>query len=292
MAEQACDVAHRHEDLESQPGLDAILAQAGGENFPVALRLLRKRYRHHLLSVYAFARLTDDIGDEASGDRLALLDALEVELDRAFAGQARHPVLQRLQPTLVACDLPRKPFADLIDANRFDQGRVRIADWEALRGYCALSANPVGRLVLHVFGVDVAPRAEPSDAVCTALQVVEHCQDVREDYEDDRVYLPATDLERFGVRTSDLAARPHPPSVQRTLRLQVDRARTLLAEAPALVASLSGGARLAVAGFAAGGMAAADAIERAGFDTSAGAPRARRRDILRHALRLLWGSRS
>ena len=264
------------------PGAAAVLARARRENFPVALVLLSRAQRAHLMALYGFARLADDVGDETQGDRLALLDELAVDLGRVFAdAEPLHPVVQRLAPTVRALRLPEAPFRRLIEANRRDQRVSRYATWAELREYCAFSANPVGRLVLHVFGAATPERFPASDAVCTALQLVEHCQDVAEDLARGRLYLPAEDLARFGCQESDLRVPPASPRVRALLRFQVARARALLDSGAPLVRTLSGRARLAIAGFIAGGRAAADAIERRGFDVLSGAPRPRRRDLLR-----------
>jgi 15-cis-phytoene synthase len=253
----------------------AVMGRASGENFPVASRVLPRRVRAHLLALYGFARLTDELGDSAEGDRLAALEELERDLDRAYRGEARHPLLVRLQPTLRACSLPREPFVRLIEANRVDQ-RVRSYDtWEQLRGYCELSANPVGELVLHVFGLATPARIRRSDAICTALQLAEHCQDVAEDRDRGRVYLPAEDLARFGASASDLSAPHAGEPLRRTIAFEIARARELLREGASLLDEMPGlRERLAIAAFLAGGRAALDAIERAGCDVLAGAPRA------------------
>ena len=264
------------------PGAAALLERARRENFPVALALLSRAQRTHLMALYGFARLADDVGDESEGDRLALLDELDADLGRVFAGgEPLHPVLRSLAPTVRALRLPEPPFRRLIEANRRDQRVSRYATWAALREYCALSANPVGRLVLHVFGAATPERCLASDAICTALQLVEHCQDVAEDLARGRRYLPAEDLVRFGCEERDLRAPAASPSVRALLRFEVVRARALLDSGAPLVRTLDGRARLAVAGFVAGGRAAADAIERGGFDVLSGAPRPRRRDLLR-----------
>ena len=269
----------------------ALLSRARTENFPVAPRWLPRGLRDDLLSIYGFARLVDETGDAASGDRLALLDAIEADLDRAASGAARHPLVQRLAPSLRAGRLPLAPFRRLVEANRRDQRVARCETWDALRDYCTLSANPVGELVLHAAGAATPDRVALSDAVCTALQVLEHCQVVAEDRANGRVYLPSDELIRFGVCVADLGARPAPASLRAAIALQVARSRALLASALPLVGSLRGAVRFAVAGYAAGGFAAADALERVHFDPSAGAPRARRRDIARHAITVLWRSR-
>ncbi len=265
-----------------------LLARSRSENFPVASRLLPRRVRRHLMALYGYARFVDWAGDEAPGDRLALLDAIEADLDRLLAGQpARLPLVAGLAPTLRACDLPREPLADLIEANRRDQTRHRYERFEELRGYCALSADPVGRLVLCVFGVATPERIAWSDAICSALQLAEHWQDVAEDARAGRIYLPGEDLRRFQVPETALLADSASPELRRLLRFEAERARRLLEQGSPLVASLRGRARLAVAGFVAGGHAALDALQRADFDPLPGAPRPRRRDLLRHALGVL-----
>jgi squalene synthase HpnC len=255
---------------------DAVMARAGSENFPVASRVLPRRTRSQLLAVYGFARLADELGDSAPGDRLAALDWLERDLDRAYEGCAEHPLLVRLAPTLHECALPREPFARLIEANRVDQRVNRYQSWEQLRGYCALSADPVGELVLGVLGMATPARISLSSSICTALQLIEHCQDVSEDLARGRVYLPSEDLERFGCTTADLAAEHAGEALRRLLVFEVARARGLLSQGAPLIDELHGRARLAVAAFVAGGRAALDAIERARFDVLPGPPRASR----------------
>jgi squalene synthase HpnC len=256
------------------PPPEAIMDQATGENFPVASRLLPRRQRDHLMAIYGFARLVDEIGDEANGDRDAMLDAIERELDLVFGGQPRHPLMRSLASTARACDLRRHPFDALIAANRQDQ-RVRVyGTFTELEDYCALSANPVGRLVLRVFEADTPERLALSDRVCTALQLAEHWQDVAEDLERGRVYIPSEDLERFECAVADLAKSPAPEPVRTLLRFEVTRAREILERGAPLVQTLGGRARIAVAGFVAGGRSALAAIERASFDVSRGPPRA------------------
>lgn len=274
---------------------DAILARASGENFPVAQRLLPRRVRGHLMAIYGFARLADHLGDEVSdggstafaGDRLALLDVLEADLDAVFEGTPRHSLLRDLVSTVRACGLPREPFQRLIEANRQDQRVHRYASWEELRGYCALSADPVGHLVLGVFGVATPERLEASDAICTALQLVEHAQDVAEDRRAGRVYLPACALEAEGCPERDLDAASASPALRRVIAAVAERAAQDLRQGEPLVGSLSGSARLAVAGFVAGGFAAVDSLHRVGFDVLSATPRTRRRDVVRHALAVL-----
>lgn len=253
---------------------ETILLRASSENFPVALRILRRETRAQLLAIYGFARLVDQIGDAAPGDRLELLDWLQDDLERAYDGWPEHPLLQTLAGTIRALDLPRDPFVRLIEANRWDQVRTSYATFDDLVDYCCLSANPVGELVLHVFGVATTERIALSDSVCTALQLIEHWQDVGEDYLQGRVYLPEEDLERFGVSRDDLAAASAGKPLRRLLAFEVDRAANLLDEGALLVRSLHGRARLAIAGYVGGGRAAIDALAANDYAVLPSSPKA------------------
>lgn len=273
---------------------EALLEKAAVENFPVALFLLPKERREDLLSVYRYARLVDDVGDEGDlgpAERLALLDRLEEELDAAFAGRAVHPVFSRLSATITRRGLERKPFADLIEANRLDQEVTSYPTFEDLIGYCRLSADPVGRLVLAVFSESGEELVRLSDLICSALQVVEHLQDVPEDATRGRVYLPEEDLRRFGVDASLLAgpvpAGGAPDAFRRLLSFEVARARAMLEEGSLLVGAVrSSSAALAVSGFAGGGLAQLEALERAGYDVWHGPVKAHRTAVLARAASL------
>ena len=255
------------------------------ENFPVALRLLPRRHREHLTAVYGFARAVDDLGDESAGDRLANLDAFAAELESIWTGRTPPtPVLARLAGTVRDCDLPAEPFRRLVQANRQDQRVSAYPTFAELRAYCALSADPVGRIVLGVFGATTDARVAWSDDICTALQLVEHWQDVAEDRRAGRVYLPAEDMSRFGVRPADLDATTTPAAVRELLAYETDRAAELLRRGSPLVHDLRGWARLAVGGFLAGGLATVDALRQAGHDVLAGAPRPSRAGTLRHLI--------
>jgi squalene synthase HpnC len=259
---------------------DAMLTRSSRENFPVALRMVPARRRRHLMAVYGFARITDDIGDEAPpGDRLRLLDELEEDLARLNGGQPRLPVIRALEPTVRELGVPIQPFRDLISANRQDQIVTRYQTFDELIGYCRLSANPVGRIVLYVFGVYSPSRAELSDRVCTALQLAEHWQDVAEDQRAGRIYLPGQERDRFGVTEADLAAATASPRLRELLAFETQRARRLLDEGAPLVGTLRGTARLAVAGYVAGGRAALASIAAAGHDVLAATPAPARRRV-------------
>lgn len=276
------DRATRGEDTAGRvPPLQRVLAKARGENFPVAMRLLPATHRRHLLALYSFARTVDDIGDEAPGDRIRLLDTVSADLDRLYAGAAPSgPLYRELAATIADCGLPREPFERLIDANRQDQAVHRYRTFDDLLAYCSLSADPVGRLVLGVFGADTPERRVLSDRICSALQVLEHCQDVVEDARTGRIYLPLDDLDRFGVGEDDLLAPRASRAVRALVGYEVQRAVHLLDEGTPLVGTLSGVARAAVAGYVAGGRATAVALADARFDVLATTPRPSRRRTL------------
>jgi squalene synthase HpnC len=276
--------------IATTPSRDAVMTQAGSENFPVASYLLGRRQRAQLLSIYGFARLVDDLGDEAAGDRPALLDWLEHDLDRVYEGaEPEHPVMRALVPTVADCRLPDGPFRRLIEANRRDQVVIRYQSFDELLGYCQLSAAPVGELVLHVLGGASAERIALSDRVCAGLQVVEHLQDVGEDFSRGRVYMPHEDMARFGCDEHELAASSVSPALAELLSFEAGRARALLDAGVPLARRLPPRPRLAVAGFVAGGRAALDALERARFEVLAERPRATRRGFARRWLEAVAG---
>lgn len=277
----------------------AVLAKAARENFPVAPVFLPRAWRQDLMAVYGFARLVDDIGDgdlaagghhdavhlgldsAQAGDRIVMLDAFEADLRRVFDGTPTHPLLLALQPTVRRHRLTPDPFLGLIAANRQDQRVRRYGSYGDLLAYCELSANPVGRLVLSITGTSTPERVRRSDAVCTALQIVEHLQDVAEDLGRDRIYLPAEDMKRFSVDEDDLAAPSADTRVRSLIAFEAERARELLAEGTPLVGSVRGRLRLLLAGFVGGGRAALKAVEGAGYDVLAGSPKASKPGLLR-----------
>jgi len=247
---------------------ERIDARASGENFPVASLLAPRRARPHLRAIYGFARLVDNLGDEAHGDRIVLLDELERELE----GSPQTEIMQRLHASIAACSLPLEPFRRLIEANRIDQRKARYATWDEVQEYCTYSADPVGRLVLGVYGRagdDALVRM--SDSVCTGLQLVNFVQDPPRDLAIGRVYLPQDDLERFGVADDDLAG-PLSEQVAGLLRFEGDRARSLLEAGLPLAGELGGRPGLSVALYARGGLAALAALEKAGWDVFTSRP--------------------
>lgn len=259
------------------------------ENFPVALRLLPSRVRTHLRAVYDTVRTIDDLSDESAEDATAALLAFRADLDRVWEPGCApaSPVLARLAPTVHELGLSAAPFHNLIAAGLQDQRVGSYATFADLHDYCRLSADPVGRLVLATFGVEDPHAVELSDRICTALQLLEHWQDVAEDRRSGRIYLPVEDMERFGVAPADLDAGSAGQPLRALLRFQTERAAALLRSGSPLVGRLRGHARVAVSGYVAGGMATVDALEHAGFDTLSATPRPRKGRLLRHAVTVL-----
>jgi squalene synthase HpnC len=274
----------------------AVAAKASAENFPVALRALPRRWRDHLTALYGFARLTDDIGDEplpgmpadadpetVTATRLTLLDELQADVGRIYdagAGAPRLDVIRVLGRTVRECGIPRQPLDDLIEANRQDQLVTRYESYDELLAYCRLSANPVGQVVLYIMGAATPGRIAASDRVCTALQIIEHSQDVAEDLANDRVYLPALDMKAFGVTEADLARPAATQPVRDLIEFEADRARKLLDAGAPLVGTLRGAARLAIAGYVGGGRATLKAIAADGYDVLRRTPRPGKKDTL------------
>ncbi|WP_107097918.1 squalene synthase HpnC [Streptomyces atriruber] len=284
----------------------AVLAKAADENFPVAPFFLPRSWRDDLMAVYGVVRLIDDIGDgdlapgaaharhlglDADADGpLTLLDAVAVDLGKVFdGGDPGHPLVRALRPAAERGTLTAAPFLALIEANRQDQLVTRYETYDDLVAYCALSANPIGRLVLAITGTETPERVRRSDAVCTGLQIVEHIQDVAEDLRRGRIYLPVEDMKRFHVSESDLALPTAGASVRALVAFEVERARGLLNEGTPLVGSVHGRLKLLLAGFVAGGRAAAGAIVTAGYDVLPGPPKPTKPRLLREAGAVLRG---
>ena len=274
---------------EGLPTPDQVLGRVGGENFAVASRVLPGRARRHLLAFYGFARFTDQLGDAYPGDRLEALDWLERETRVGLnAGpDPIHPLVAPATRSVRELGMDGQPLFDLIEANRMDQRVRSYRTFDELIGYCRLSANPVGRLVLGAFGYPDERRAALSDTVCTGLQLVEHWQDVAEDARAGRVYIPTEDLDRFGVTPADLSGpAPAPQRVRALMAFEVFRARTWLDRGAPLVGALPGRARFAVAGFVAGGRAALDGIAARDFDVLSPPSKPGWASVARHMLLL------
>ncbi|MBI2856502.1 MAG: squalene synthase HpnC [Chloroflexi bacterium] len=242
------------------------LARTHYENFTVGSRFLPREKRPHLYAIYAFCRFVDDLGDEAEGDRLSLLERWEEELLRCYGSIPVHPIMVALQQTIRTFDIPMEPFLKLIEANRIDQRQPTHPSYADLLHYCQHSANPVGHLFLYLFGYRDEERQRLSDATCTALQLVNFWLDVRRDLELGRIYIPLEDMERFGVSQAQLKAASADDSFRELMRFEVDRARELFKEGAELVDRVDGIARLDITLFTKGGLYILDAIEGQGYD--------------------------
>ena len=206
---------------------------------------------------------------------------MSADVDRIYQGATpRSPVMQKMAVTVAECHVPAQPLRDLIQANRQDQRVTRYQTFAELARYCELSANPVGQIVLYIFGVATGERIALSDNICTALQLAEHWQDVAEDLANGRIYVPAEDLDLFNVTEADLAVPSAGPAVRDLMRFETDRAARLLDQGAPLVGTLRGAARVAVAGYLAGGRAALAAIRGQRYDVLIATARPRKPRML------------
>ena len=249
------------------------LATSHYENFTVASWLLPRALRPHVHAVYAYCRGVDDLGDEAEGDRLALLDDREAELRRCFDGDAQQPAFVALQETIRCFDIPPEPFLRLIEANRMDQRANRYRTFTNLQAYCRNSANPVGHLVLYLFGYRDEERQRLSDATCTALQLTNFWQDVRRDLGKGRIYIPLEEMERFHYSEDDLLAARFDGRFRDLMAFQVRRTRELFRSGLELIPRVRGRLRLDLRLFSLGGLAVLDAIEDIGYDVLSRRPK-------------------
>jgi squalene synthase HpnC len=243
------------------------LARSHYENFSVASWFLPQRLRQHFFNVYAYCRISDDLGDEV-GDpsaSLELLDQWQAELDECYSGKPRHPVFVALADTVREFDIPKQTFADLLTAFRQDQTVTRYPTFDDLLGYCRNSANPVGRLVLYVCGYRDAERWQLSDFTCTALQLANFWQDVSADFAKGRIYLPLDDMRRFGVSEDDLAAQRNTAAFCDLMRFEVERARDWFQRGWPLAAKVDRELALDIQLFSRGGQEILRAIERQGY---------------------------
>ncbi len=267
------------------------LAESHYENFHVASWFLPKALRPHFHSIYAYCRISDDLGDEV-GDTaaaLALLDLWGHELDACYEGRARHPVFVALHETIRACSIPKEPFADLLIAFRQDQTITRFPTMQDVFAYCRYSANPVGRLVLYACGEVSEEKFRLSDATCTALQLANFWQDVRVDYAKGRVYLPREDMQRFGVSEASIAAGASTKEFRDLLRYEVDFARGLFELGLPLIGMVNRELALDLDLFSRGGLEILRAIERQNYDVLSARPAISKSTKLQLALRALTG---
>ncbi len=239
------------------------LARSHYENFSVATWFLPKRLRQHFFNVYAYCRISDDLGDE-TGDAnasLSLLDEWETELNACYAASPRHPVFVALAGTVREFDIPKQTLADLLTAFRQDQSVTRYQTFDDLLRYCRYSANPVGHLVLYLCGYRDAERQQLSDFTCTALQLANFWQDVSVDYQKGRIYLPLEDFRRFGVSEDDIAAGRNSTQFREMMRFEVARSRQWFERGLPLAGKINRELATDVALFSRGGEAILNAIE-------------------------------
>lgn len=292
------------------------LAKSHYENFPVATWLLPRRLHQHFYNVYAFCRWADDLGDEV-GDPQQSLELLGwwrgelsriAECDPAVAGgsvaadglsassngrpRGMHPVFVALRTTIREFDVPLEPFHDLVSAFEQDQRVAEYDTFDQLHDYCRRSANPVGRIVLHLCGAFTADNAELSDAICTGLQLTNFWQDVARDFDMGRVYLPAEDCDRFGYSREQLYHRETNAAFVELMRFQVDRARRFLHDGLPLAERMRGRLRIDIELFARGGLLVLDRIEGIGYGVWHTRPVLRKRHFLgpvfKALIRSLW----
>lgn len=258
------------------------LARSHYENFSVASWFLPQRLQQHFFNVYAYCRISDDLGDEIGDAQqsLRLLDEWQAELEQCYRGGPRHPVFVALRETVRQLDIPQQPFADLLVAFRQDQTVTRFPTFDDILHYCRYSANPVGRLVLYVCGYRDEKRQLLSDATCTALQLANFWQDVTVDYEKGRIYLPLEDLKRFGVSEENIAQRRSTPQFLEIMRFEVARAREWFERGLPLAKTLDPELAIDIELFTRGGQEILNAIERQGYDVL------RRRPVISKARKL------
>ncbi|HYM77340.1 MAG TPA: squalene synthase HpnC [Candidatus Dormibacteraeota bacterium] len=245
----------------------ARLARSHYENFSVASWFLPRRLRQHFFNVYAYCRISDDLGDEV-GDTAAsleLLDQWQRELDACYDGTPKHPVFVALAETVRQFDIPRHEFSDLLTAFRQDQTITRFETFDDVLAYCHYSANPVGHLVLYLCGYRDAERQQLSDFTCTALQLANFWQDVSVDYAKDRVYLPLEDLRHFGVTEKEIAQKQNTPAFCAMMKFEVERARDWFHQGMPLVAKVDRELAVDLDLFSRGGLEILNAIEKQNY---------------------------
>ena len=258
---------------ESAPTLEEArkycerLAKTHYENFSVATWFLPAKLKQHFYNVYAYCRISDDLGDEVGNAQqsLELLDQWEAELNACYAGSPKHPVFVALAETVRQCNIPKHEFSDLLIAFRQDQTVTRFETFDDVLGYCRYSANPVGHLVLYLCGYRDAERQQLSDYTCTALQLANFWQDVSVDYGKGRIYLPLEDLQQYSVSEQDLAHNRNTPAFREMMKFEVERARQWFQRGLPLVGKVDKEPAVDLELFSRGGHEILNAIERQGF---------------------------
>ena len=271
---------------------DHCLAMARGhyENFPVASFMLPHRLREPVAAIYAFARTADDFADEGDltpADRLKRLDDYARRIDGIGQGRdGEHPIFVALADTVARHRLPLAPFHDLLDAFRLDVTKKRYANFDEVMAYCRCSADPVGRLLLHLYDAATSQNLAWSDAVCSALQLINFWQDLAQDFEEnDRIYIPQDEIERFGVTEDHFRRRLSDEAMARLIRFQTQRARDMICSGAPLCRALPGRIGLELRLIVMGGLRVLAALE-AQEGNLFSRPRLRPGDYLA----MLWGA--
>ncbi|HZP62969.1 MAG TPA: squalene synthase HpnC [Terriglobales bacterium] len=267
------------------------LARTHYENFSVATWFLPERLRQHFFNVYAYCRISDDLGDEVGDPQAALqlLDQWQTELDACYSENPRHPVFVALAETVRQFDIPQQTFSDLLTAFRQDQTVTRYPTFDDLLGYCRNSANPVGHLVLYLCGYRDARSQGLSDFTCTALQLANFWQDVSTDYAKGRIYLPLEDLQRFGVSESDISTQNNTPAFCDMMRFEVERARDWFRQGLPLAEKVDRGLAIDIELFTRGGLEILNAIERQDYKVLGRRPVISKSRKLALVARAAWG---
>jgi len=268
------------------------LAETHYENFHVASWFLPEKLRPHFHAIYAYCRVSDDLGDEVATPEqaLALLDFWGEQLEACYRGQAQHPVFVALAETIRACEIPIDPFANLLKAFRQDQTVTRYRTMDDVLGYCTNSANPVGHLVLYVCGYRDAERFRLSDSTCSALQLANFWQDVASDHHQrGRIYIPQDAMERYGVTEQSIAASQATPEFRALLREMVGYARGLFHQGLPLIASVDRELALDLDLFSRGGLEILRAIEKRNYDVLTARPSISKASKIALALRAVTG---
>ena len=266
------------------------LATSHYENFPVVSLLIPKPLRQHFANVYAYCRWADDLGDETGSpeESTQLLHWWRGELRRCYDGHASHPVFVALRPTIEKFSIPQQPFENLISAFQQDQTVHEYQTFEQLRDYCRRSADPVGRIVLHLITTPTEQQLAWSDSICTGLQLANFWQDVSRDLLMGRIYLPREDRLRFHYSDEDLSARRFTPQFRELMEFQLQRTEEFLHTGQPLTKSLSGRWRVVVDLFARGGLLVTDAIRSIDYNILKQRPVIHKRQFLIPALKSMW----
>ena len=263
------------------------------ENFSVISWFVPRHLRQDFCNIYAFCRIADDAGDEAGDPQTAtaLLADLKDRTESCFAGQSGTALFVALADTISRHDIPKKPLLDLIDAFQQDQRVTRYETFEQLLDYCRRSADPVGRIVLHLFGYHDEHRMSLSDQTCSALQLTNFWQDVRRDILDrDRIYLPRSDMDQFGVTEAQVQDGRYDENYRRLIEFEVDRTEMMFTAGDALPPLVAPEYRKQIALFGSGGRAILKAIRVQGFDTLSFRPALSRWRKFTLACKLILGS--